>query len=324
MATTASPTRKLGAIRPPRGPGRPEGARRSKVLVAVRTPGHVSHLVRAGAALARAADAELLVLHVVHVPPQLPISEAGRFLAEARPVIQAVNRMREHVLDVPVRMLRPAGRRIHEPILQAAARLDVESVVVGAPTQQPGQGQPRGHVADKILRHAACEVLAVHPHPEASHPGRVVLAVRPFNQTVQTATTAVALARDHKADLTVVTVVSDSLARATEIDARMWLARLQGALADAGAPHRRLHQEVLTANRPVRALADYLRVDDLVVVGAPTRGLLTVRSALRRLPDGLLCAVPTTTVVHQPPKPTPRRWLQQLLYGHRHDAGSGR
>lgn len=304
-------------------PGRGGGPRRTKVLVAVRTPDHVEWLVRAGTALAREARAELLVLHVVRVPVQLPLSEAGRFRADARMVVQAVNRMGEHVLDVPVRLVLPAGRRVHEVILGAAAHHDVRGVVVGWPTRRGPFCPPGASVADRVLRGAPCQVMAVHPRSLGSHPTRVVLAVRPFNPRVHTVVTAVALARDHGAELSVMTALPHTLGRRAEIEARMWLSRLEGALTDAGAPPEGLSRTVLTTDRFPDALTDHLGPDDLVLIGAPAPGLLRLRSALRRLPHDLPRGVPGITVLDRPRTPTRFERLQQLLRRRPRDLDAG-
>lgn len=84
--------------------------------------------------------------------PVLPLSEAGRLRAEARAVVQAVYRLGEHVVDVPIRMVPPAGRRIHEFIPGPAVRHNVGGAVVGWPNRRGPSCPPGVTVAGRILR----------------------------------------------------------------------------------------------------------------------------------------------------------------------------
>lgn len=296
-------------------PDEPGGPHRTKVLVPVDSADHAPTLIRTAAAFARTSRSEVLALHVTWVPPQLPLSEAGRFRARSRPVVQAVQRMREHVLDVPIRIVLTAGRRIDDVLIAATQRDDVPSAIVPWEDDDRALGARGSIDAERVLRDAGCHVLAIRHHARVEIPGRIVVPVRPRNPDVSTVTPAAALARQYGVPVLLLTVLRDDVGRAAEIEARMWLTRLEGDLIEAGIPHQRLQRAVLVGDHLGSALAERTEWDDLLLLGAPSGLRMFFRSRIRRL-RRRVAGLERTVAVYQPqPHPTLARRLVDLARG---------
>lgn len=291
-------------------PDEPGGPHRTKVLVPIDSADSAATLIRTAAAFARRSRSEVLALHVTWVPPQLPLSEAGRFRARSRGVVQAVQRMREHVLDVPIRIVLTAGRRTDDVIVAATQRDDVPSAIVPWEPDDRALGT-RGRInAERVLRGAGCHMLAIRHDARVEIPARIVVPVRPHNPDVSTVTPAAALARRHGVSVLLLTVLHDDVDRAAEIEARMWLTRLEGDLTEAGIPHHAVQRAVLIGEHLGTALAEHTERDDLVLLGAPSGLRMFCRSRIRRL-RRRIAEVERTIAVYQPQRPTP---LVQRLF----------
>lgn len=259
------------------------GGRRTKVLVMIDSARHAPTLIRTAAAFARTSHSEVLAVHITWVPPQLPLSAAGRFQSETRRVVQAMQRMREHVLDVPIRIALTAGRRTDDVIIAASRRDDVPiAVIPWQPDEASTSPRTRTDVGS-VMRRAQCRIVALRQSRPFDIPGRIVVAIRPNNRSVHTTTAAAALARQHGAPVRLVSLLPEDVNRRAEIATRMWLARVEGEIAASGIPHHRLQREVVTGDDLNQVLEDRTHADDLVVLGVPSGLGPFSRARTRRL-----------------------------------------
>lgn len=112
-----------------------------------------------------AADhgATIAVLHVVEIPPVLPLG------AHMRAEQEAAHRLLERTaaiadtygVNVVPRILQ--DRNAGEAIVGFAARREVELIVLGAPRKR---NRPFGSTVEHVLRKAACRVMMIGAAPE--------------------------------------------------------------------------------------------------------------------------------------------------------------
>jgi nucleotide-binding universal stress UspA family protein len=116
--------------------------------------------------LANQRGSTIAVLHVVEIPPVLPLG------AHMTTEEQAAHRLLERMaavadtygVNVVPRMLhdRVAG----EAIVGFAARRGVELIVIGAPRKR---SKPFGSTVEHVLRKADCRVMMIGAAPERDH-----------------------------------------------------------------------------------------------------------------------------------------------------------
>lgn len=278
------------------------GGRRTKVIVTVDSARHASALISTAAAFARASNSEILAVHVTWIPPQLPLSAAEQFQSEADRTVQAMQRMREHVLDVPIRIALTAGRRVDDVVAAASRRDDVPIAVV--PWQPHNRSQSaRGWVdVPRVMRRAHCQIVALRQPQPADGPRQIVVAVRPNNPSVHTATAAAALARQHGTPVRLMSLIPHDVDRRAEIDTRMWLARLEGEIAAAGIPYHHLQRQVVTGRGLNQVLHDHTHPDDLILLGVPA-GAGPLSQARRRRRIRSFAELDRTTALYRPQPP---------------------
>jgi universal stress protein A len=137
--------------------------------------------LRAAADLARQLSAELIVLHVV-VPLVTPIAEFGGqeanierlHDAQAAMAGRSLRGMVDAVSDegIRVRALDEIGEVV-ATILRAAADEVVDLIVMSTHGRTGWHRLLLGSVTEKLLRHAECPVMAIHPdEQQPSNEGR--------------------------------------------------------------------------------------------------------------------------------------------------------
>jgi nucleotide-binding universal stress UspA family protein len=131
------------------------------LLVPVANPETVERLLDTAIDIARARSMQLLVLHVVEVPPQVPLSEGDRLLGETGEEEQLLNDAVEQARDagVAVDSRMRYARDIATGIVGAVDEHDADALLVG------WRGRPRrrdiilGSFLDRILGEAPCDVF---------------------------------------------------------------------------------------------------------------------------------------------------------------------
>jgi nucleotide-binding universal stress UspA family protein len=123
--------------------------------------------------LAQDSGARLTILHVHHVPATaLP----DMFFAITPELLQDTERSLDGYLAQLVDRARAAGvpatqrtlfGSTHREICAVAAELGVDLIVIGTHGRTGLSHALRGSVAERVVRHASCPVLAVHPRAAA-------------------------------------------------------------------------------------------------------------------------------------------------------------
>jgi len=147
-----------------------------KILCPVDFSEASSKALRVAVDLARQLSAELIVFHVV-VPVLTPIAEFGGQKANIERLHDAQAAMAERSLQEMVESISDAGirvRALHEigeivtTILRTAADEAVDLIVMSTHGRTGWHRLLLGSVTEKLLRHAECPVMAIHPDERPS------------------------------------------------------------------------------------------------------------------------------------------------------------
>jgi len=138
----------------------PLEVRPGSVLVAVAEPGSARHLVRLGGRIAAVLDSELILLHVVAVPRQLPLQAGARFVDEGKEILGEL-REEASMPGVPVRSLIRLGHRPAEAILRTARESHTEYLLMGwHGAVRRGRRKPLvGRNIDRVIKKSNCHAV---------------------------------------------------------------------------------------------------------------------------------------------------------------------
>ena len=297
---------------------RKRGTRAEETILApVANPDHVEAVVGVAIALARQRDAEVVVLNVIQVPPQVPMSAGRARTSEAEPVIEVVEEISERVEDVTLNTVVGIGRRISSVISEVAERENSHTIVIGW-HGHAHEGRVRGSVAQEVLLGAERDVLLVRDRGLPSRVDRVTAAVSPGIRGPDTTRTGVRLAAGFDADLRLLNVVAAGSGHAEEMEA--WLEDVRDDLfadedEDQTGQRLRRHRistEVIESDDFVRAVRDATDEPELLVVGA-ARDWYRRDNLVGKVVDDLTNRADNTVVVARPYEPRPVTWWRQLL-----------
>lgn len=149
------------------------------VLVAVAEPESAAELVRVGSRLAQARESELMLLHVVSVPRQLPLRRTLSYVREGREILDDARDLVE-VEGVSIRSLIRVAHRPAEAIVRTAEDYEVEYLLMGWHGPQWGRKPLIGSNIDRVIKDSNCHALVFeHARLEATEgrPQNVLIAL---------------------------------------------------------------------------------------------------------------------------------------------------
>lgn len=130
------------------------------VLLPVANEKQAHQLSILGSAIAKEQDGEVLALHVVRLPVQLSLTEVRYFLAQGKPLMEAVIQ-EARPFDVPVHTMIRVGRHIGAAILDTARQRDSNLIILGWPGHTESQHVAFGNIIDLLAKNPPCDIAVV-------------------------------------------------------------------------------------------------------------------------------------------------------------------
>lgn len=238
------------------------------VLLPIRDPGNLA-MVRAGAQLAKERESELLLLHVIEVPRNMPpksvrfayVNDRIRTLRPAEQVARDVG--------VPVSVVVKISHRVYNTILEAVVEEGADLLVLGWRGERPARGgRILGSNIDFLVQRVNVDVVVMKTVGMKKKLERVTLLAGRTSHVNYAARITAQLARENEARVTVLSVVSQ---QAQEEEAIALAHRLMEVFEEAGVPHE---HKIVYSGSILRAVERAARDTDLLVMGAsPTWAL---------------------------------------------------
>jgi len=138
----------------------PEEETRYRVLVAIANLRTLPALLRPAAAAARRHDGSVILLHVVTVPDQLPISAGRAYIRDSQPVTRRAQELAEQ-LDVPVDILVRVSHRPRRAIAQTAREEHPNLLIMGTRGTSWFPRRLLGRNIDPLMEHVRCDILVL-------------------------------------------------------------------------------------------------------------------------------------------------------------------
>ncbi|MEE9592487.1 MAG: universal stress protein, partial [Thermoplasmata archaeon] len=243
-------------------PLRKAAAAGRRVLLPIRDPGNLA-MVRAAAQIAKERDAELLLLHVIEVPLNMPpksvrFSYVNERIRTLRPAEEAAREV-----GIPVSVLVKISHRVYETILESVVEEGASLLVLGWRGERPARGgRVLGSNIDFLVQRANVDVVVLKVVGMKEKLDNLTLLAGRSSHVNYAARIAAQLARENEARVTVLSVVP---LRAHEEEAIELAHRLMEVFEEAGVPHE--HKMVYSGS-VVSAVERAARDTDLLVMGA--------------------------------------------------------
>ncbi|MFB6138411.1 MAG: amino acid permease [Halobacteriaceae archaeon] len=244
--------------------------REYQILVPIAHPEHVEQLMRTARQVAADEGGEILVLSVVDLPDQTPLS-AGRAEAdERREILERAMAVEAGAdgRDVPVSGVVRIGHDVGDAIVHTVAQHDSDAVLMGW-HGRPGRRRDvvLGTTVDTVAREAPCDVL-VERIGEESEPRSILLPTAGGPHAEYAASVAGAIAHTTGASVTVQRVVDPA---ATERERE---AAAESVAATAEALGVDCETTVVEGADVVGEIVDASADHDLTIIGATREGWL--------------------------------------------------
>ncbi len=227
-----------------------------------------TELVDFASLIALVEDAELTLLHVVEVPETLPIDAIDRlYLSEVRWSLGRLRRRAEEAgANVKARV--EVSHRVYDAIQDNIRDEDIDLLVAG---WKGGwrRGRILGSNLDRFVQEAPCDVVVFKAAGMKEKLGSILIMNAPDWHVSYATGYAILLAKQHKAKITILSVVQTELEAEKE---RAYSARLAEMCRTHGVP---FEERMIRIRNVVDTVVAEAANHDLLVLGASSEWRLT-------------------------------------------------
>lgn len=130
-----------------------------QVMVPVGNPLNAGELVRYAEMVAGSRDAEILIMSVVTVPDQIPLSEAESFVAEKHDLVKKLRRGVRS--DTPVHTIIRYSHNVARGIISSVRERNTDLLVLGWKGYTKWRGFEMGSNLDRVIESIPCDIMVV-------------------------------------------------------------------------------------------------------------------------------------------------------------------
>lgn len=243
---------------------------RFSVLVPVANPDTAGHLLEVADAILAMEPGQLVLLHVITVPDQLPVSVGRDFVDEVRPVLDQTARKAEDLGLTPNALIR-VGHRAADAIIDTVREQGSNFVIMGWRGRSSDPRTTVGSTIDRIVKDSDANVVVVRG--EVPLPARRILVpIQHPRHGHLMATLAAAMAADD-AYIELMHIVGEDLSpqerarRAAELRESLSALDVDPLQVSDGRRAQRYRIRIATGDI-VRTIAERARDFDLLMLGA--------------------------------------------------------
>lgn len=243
------------------------------ILVPVANEKTVAQLQRFAIDIAKSYNADITVLHVIHVPPQLPPSEGRKYLSRARTLLSKAIEIAEKE-EIPVYSLVKLTHNIPKAIVETCDDRKINLMIIGWEGEKPAYNRVFGTILDEIVLNTICDVaLVCRARSKDEMIGRVLIPVSNIKYAVLSLKIAEALLKNNKTPIVLFHATARQDVENVEVKYHEELQKLKDEIDP-----QRYKIVVKKTHKVVDAILAEIQHHDLIIMGAPEEGL--VRRAL--------------------------------------------
>jgi amino acid transporter len=244
-----------------------------QLLVPIANPENVDQLMRTALDIAADKNGEILVMSVVTLPEQTPLSEGRADVGARREVVEQAMAVEEPgTEDIPVSGTVRIAHHVDRAILHTVEQYDSDAVLLGWSRERTGRAEVvLGSTVDTVATEAPCDVLVERVGPDATGVSESILLPTAGGPHAELAAeVARAISHTTGASVDLVHVVDPDATESERRTAEEQLAHTGEVLADVDGVDQRLLDGASVVETIVEASGDY----DLTIIGATREGLL--------------------------------------------------
>jgi APA family basic amino acid/polyamine antiporter len=251
----------------------PSGHERDyQIVVPIADPDHAEQLMSTATDIARDHDGEVLVLSVVSLPEQTPLSAGQRYTEEKRDVLnRAMATADGGEESVPVSGTIRISHRVDRAILNTIEQYDSDAVLMGWGGWRSRRREVVfGSIVDTIVTDATCDVLVERIDPETAGTVESIMLPTAGGPHAELASeVGTAIARTTGAQIEVFRVIAPDASEEERAEAEETIEEALAELEDVDA-----EGTVIEDDDIVGAITSRSADHDLTVIGATREGLL--------------------------------------------------
>lgn len=240
-----------------------------QILVPVANPASVDQLMRTASDIARDEDGEILVMSVVTVPHQTPLSEGREFTESRREVLdRALEIGRDE--GVPVSGVIRIGHDVPKAILNTAEQRDTDAVLLGWRGRTQRGDFVFGSNVDEVITRAKCDVLVERIGEAAgTDVNRLLLPTAGGPHAEYAAEVGAAIARTNDAEIHITHTIQPGSTDADRKEAMEKIEQTEKAIGKDVS----VTEELIEADPVVDSIVDTSSDFDITLLGATREGL---------------------------------------------------
>ncbi len=281
---------------------------RHHILVPVANPNTVGALLQLASLLAAKWQSALNLLHVVRVPPQLPLKEGNRFLEHGKAILeQALKKQKE--INIPTGALIKVTHSVPKAIIETVRERDVNLLVLGWQGHIKRRNYIFGTILDEMIMNAPCDVLVL----------------RATRQKFMDSVKRILMPVDKTLDMRLGLDVAHSLADKFDLPVRLLHIcpkeqkeererTLQDQLAKLSETFdaQRFQLAVLPGTNVLGSILSDLRKTDLLIMDAAEEGLIR-RALFGEIPENIAHTTKVPIIFTKQYTGAIKSWLQKLF-----------
>lgn len=251
----------------------PSGHNRDyQIVVPIANPDNVEQLMNTAYDIARDHNGEILVLSVVDLPEQTPLSAGQQYTDEKREVLnRAMTTTDSDNGEVPVSGTIRISHQISRAILNTIEQYNSDAVLIGwGGWRSRRRNLVLGSIVDTVVTNATCDVLVERIDPESTGTVTSILLPTAGGPHAELANeVANAIARTTDARIELLRVVASNASEDEHTNAEATLEAALTELDDIEA-----ERTIIENDDIVEAITDRSADHDLTVIGATREGIL--------------------------------------------------
>jgi len=239
------------------------------ILVPLANEKTADQLQRFAISLAKAHAADITVLNVIQVPPQLPPSEGRKYLGQSRELLSRAVEMAEDQ-DIPVYSLVKLGHNVPKAIIETCSERKIDLMILGWEGVRRAQDRVFGTVLDEIILNTVCDIALVCRAPaEDIAIDRVLVPISNIKYAVLSLKIAQALMADRDTPIVLFHATQKDDLESIERRYREELNKLKNEIVP-----ERFELLVKKTTSVAGAILTETQHHDLIIMGAPEEGLV--------------------------------------------------
>jgi amino acid transporter/nucleotide-binding universal stress UspA family protein len=239
------------------------------ILVPVANEATVEQLQRFAVDMAKAYTADITVLNVIQVPPQLPPSEGRKYLDSARSLLGKAIQVAEDD-QIPVYSLVKLSHNIPKAIVETCKERKIDLMILGWEGERPAHDRVFGTITDEIILNTVCDVALICRAPSKDTKiKRLLIPVSSIEYAILSLKIAETLLREDGTPIVLFHATEREDVETVEKKYREELEKRK----DEISPDR--YQVVIKkTDNVVEAVLAEIQQNDLIIMGAPEEGLV--------------------------------------------------